>query len=183
MPQRATDRPAAEKRYLFGPVTDFLCLGGIYLPLLSIIYLLPAAEYAPAFAAASLFIAHFINHPHFAVSYQIFYEGFRQKAFGKTNDPALRARYIFAGIVGPLALASFLGYGFFSGDVQALGLTANMMMFLVGWHYVKQGFGVMIVRLSTSRAISPQGCSSRRQVPELRGPGSIPMARVMSRSA
>ncbi len=37
-PQRAADRQTREKRYLFGPLTDFFCLGGIYLPLLPFNY-------------------------------------------------------------------------------------------------------------------------------------------------
>ena len=47
---------------------------------------------AAADALITLGIAHFINHPHFAFSYQIFYERFGRKAFGPDNDAALRSR-------------------------------------------------------------------------------------------
>ncbi len=151
VPQRAADRQTREKRYLFGPVTDFFCRGGIYLPLLPFIYLLPASEFTPAVAAITLGISHFINHPHFAFSYQIFYEGFGRKAFGSDNDAALRMRYIFAGIVCPVALAAFLAYGLISGDVRNLGLGANLMTLLVGWHYVKQGYGMLMVDAALKR--------------------------------
>lgn len=31
------------------------------------------------------------------------------------------------------------------GSARLLGYTANLMFFLVGWHYVKQGYGILIL--------------------------------------
>lgn len=103
-PAHATLQETGERRYLYGPVADFLCLGGISLLLTPIIFMLPAKELSPYFVIIVLGVAHFINHPHFAFSYQIFYENFLNKAFGPDNEVALRTRYIFAGIVVPVAL-------------------------------------------------------------------------------
>ncbi len=47
-PRGAVGRRTGDKRYLFGPVTDFFCLGGIYLPLLPFIYLALATKFTPA---------------------------------------------------------------------------------------------------------------------------------------
>jgi len=144
-PVQAAGREIKEKRYLFGPAIDFLCLGGISFLLIPVMFVLPEKELTLTVAAIALGVAHFINHPHFAFSYQIFYEGFRHKAFGSDNDAALRARYIFAGIVVPVALAAFLAYSMAFGDDRMLGYGANLMGFLVGWHYVKQGYGMLMV--------------------------------------
>jgi len=150
-------RPAAARaergkpRYLYGPVADFLCLGGASFLLLPVAFLLPEEELSPTFAAMSLLVANVVNHPHFAVSYQIFYQGFRAKAFGRGTDAALRARYVFAGIVVPVAFAAFLAYGMISGDARLLGYGANAMGFLVGWHYAKQGYGMLMVDAALKR--------------------------------
>lgn len=148
---RALGQEADRQRYLFGPLTDFLCLGGISFVLLPIMFMLPAREFSPAVGAIALGIAHFINHPHFAFSYQIFYEGFLRKAFGPDNDAALRARYIFAGILVPVGLTVFFAYSIIFGDARLLGRGANLMGFLVGWHYVKQGYGMLMVDAALKR--------------------------------
>ena len=147
----AAGQEADRQRHLFGPLTDFLCLGGISFLLCPIVFMLPAREFAPAIGAIALGVAHFINHPHFAFSYQIFYEGFLRKAFGPDNDAALRARYIFAGIVVPVGLAVFFAYSIIFGDARLLGRGANLMGFLVGWHYVKQGYGMLMVDAALKR--------------------------------
>ncbi|WP_420345819.1 hypothetical protein [Pelagibius sp.] len=113
--------------------------------LLLLLVFQPPASSQPAVALAMIWLANIINHPHFAHSYQIFYRGFGQKAFGPHYDPVLRLRYIFAGVVAPLALLAYLLGAVLLNDVRALGLTANLMLFLVGWHYVKQGYGMLIV--------------------------------------
>lgn len=147
---RAADAQAPRPRYFWSPLLDFLCLGGASFLLLPVLLLLPEKELQPSFAAAALLIAHVVNHPHFAVSYQIFYRGFRAKAFGGP-DAGLRARYVFAGIVVPVAVAAFLAWAIAVGDARVLGLGANAMGFLVGWHYVKQGYGMLMVDAALKR--------------------------------
>ena len=147
---RAGEVPAPGPRYFWSPALDFFCLGGASFLLLPILLLLPEKELQPGFAAAALLIAHVVNHPHFAVSYQIFYRGFRGKAFGGA-DAGLRARYVIAGIVVPVALAAFLAWAIAAGNARVLGLGANAMGFLVGWHYVKQGYGMLMVDAALKR--------------------------------
>jgi len=150
VPASMARHPAGERRYLYGPVIDFLCLGGASILLLPVVLALPENDLSAAFGAAMLFAANFINHPHFAVSYQIFYGGFRRKAFG-AGEAALRARYVFAGIVVPLTLALFFVATLIQGDAKLLGYGANAMAFLVGWHYVKQGYGMLMVDAALKR--------------------------------
>ena len=48
--------------------------------------------------------AHFINDPHFGVTYFLFYEKARARAFGGEFAPLQRARYLFAGLLVPAGL-------------------------------------------------------------------------------
>ena len=53
----------------------------------------------------------------------------------------------------PLALAVWAGAALAAGSARALGFMIELMFFLVGWHYVKQGFGVFTV-LSARRGVT-----------------------------
>ena len=94
-------------------------------------------------AVTTLFLANFINHPHFAHSYQLFYKGFMRKAFSSAS--ILRHRYRFAGIMVPAVLATFFASAVAQGIAPLLGLAANVMFFTVGWHYAKQGYGILML--------------------------------------
>ncbi len=137
--------PAAKPGYLFGPVVDFLCLGGGSLIVLAFVALLIPETKALNVGYVMLLVAHLINHPHFAHSYQIFYRQYGRKAFGKETAPALRFRYLFAGIVVPILLTAFFATTIAMGEPKLLGFGANIMLFFVGWHYVKQGYGMIMV--------------------------------------
>ncbi len=141
-------RPARLRRpgYLFGPVFDFLTLGGGSVLVCGLIALLlpkgiPTAQQAVLITV----LMAAINQPHFAHSYQMFYRSFGAKAFGASYPRALRLRYILAGIVVPAALIAFLAAAALSRSPRVLAYGANLMFFLVGWHYVKQGYGILIV--------------------------------------
>jgi hypothetical protein len=143
----ALRRPGLPKTaYLCGPVVDFLTLGGGSLIACALIALfLPngISRASQGFVVVVLMFA--INQPHFAHSYQMFYRNFRAKAFGGSYAPALRWRYVTAGLAVPAALVGFLVGAALSGSARVVATGANLMFFLVGWHYVKQGYGILIV--------------------------------------
>ena len=148
-PSPGTQGAAAQTGYFFGPLTDFLYLGGGSLIVLGAIAIfLPQGIPEPDIASLMLVLMLMINQPHFAHSYQMFYRDFGTKAFGQ-YPPTLRVRYIFAGILVPIGLLAFLLVGtliaYRTDSTQVLGYGSNLMFFLVGWHYVKQGYGVLIV--------------------------------------
>ena len=149
----AEPAPAAVRRhYLFGPVVDFMTFGGLSLVLLPLMLLLPASDGVTRSAMlTTLLLSHVLNHPHFAHSYQIFYRGFGAKAFGPALGPVMRARYLFAGLAVPLLIASYLGWACANGNAQALGFAGNAMALFVGWHYVKQGYGLLMVDCALKR--------------------------------
>lgn len=139
-------KPAPRRGYLYGPALDFILLGGGSILVLALVPFLWADYADTAFVSTlMLYIANVINHPHFAHSYQLFYRNFRGRAFGDHFPAALRRRYIFAALVAPVLLIGFFAYCILAGDVQVLGYGANLMFFLVGWHYVKQGYGMLMV--------------------------------------
>jgi hypothetical protein len=137
-------------RYLHGPLADFLCLGGASLLLLPAALLIPNAT-APVFAVPMFVIMSLVNHPHFAHSYQIFYRDFVTKASRANGDIVLRWRYLLAGVVVPLLLACILAGCIAMADLRLLGYCGNAMAFLVGWHYVKQGYGILMVDAALKR--------------------------------
>jgi hypothetical protein len=132
--------------YLFGPWFDFLTLGGGSLIVCGLIVaLLPQGIPTLQQALMVTILMAAINQPHFAHSYQMFYRNFREKAFGASYARSLRMRYVIVGLVVPAALIGFLAVTALTGQVRLLAYSANLMFFLVGWHYVKQGYGILIV--------------------------------------
>jgi len=144
----AVSVPAAaapgRRRHLWSPTADFLLLGGGSLLLLPLVLLLPR-ELEPRLAGLMMLTAHALNHPHFAHSYQIFYSDFANKVAGRGYGPVLRARYILAGIAAPALLLAFFAVALTREDPRLLGYGGNVMAFMVGWHYVKQGYGMLMV--------------------------------------
>ncbi|MER9167139.1 hypothetical protein NKI12_07090 [Mesorhizobium australicum] len=140
-----TRAPAATPpKYLFGPLTDFLMRGGSAFLILPVLYFVPL-RYEGLVAATMLFLAYLINYPHFAHSYQLFYRNFGRKLRADGYDRNLQIRYIFAGIVVPLLMGAFFAYGSITANARLLGNATNAMFFFVGWHYVKQGYGMLMV--------------------------------------
>ena len=143
--QASPSNPPRRRPWLFNPWVDFLTLGGgsfVVLAALAAFY--PGDETSlAALAGTMLFLAHFVNHPHFAHSYQLFYRDFAKKAF--SPDAPLAARYRFAGVMVPAVLAAFLLSALALGSAPLLGLAANLMFFTVGWHYAKQGYGILML--------------------------------------
>lgn len=83
-------------------------------------------------------MAFVVNHPHFLASYILLYRDFRKNIFKKL-------KYFWAAAVVPIILLAILGWGLLKPDLEILGQSVNAMYFFVGWHYVKQVFGCVIV--------------------------------------
>ena len=128
---------------------EFLVVGGGSLVLLPGLFLyrrqagLDDAEAWVGWAAFQA--AMIINNPHFAVTYLLFYRDAKERAFGRSVANAQRARYWVAGLVVPLLLAAWVTSALADHSARQMGFLIQLMFFLVGWHYVKQGFGVVTV--------------------------------------
>lgn len=136
---------------------EWLGVGGATLFLYPLSFLLrrgvglDAAELAVGFL--TFHAAFVINDPHFCVTYLLFYRDARARARGDGVSTAQRVRWWLAGVIGPAALVLWAGGALLAGSAQALGWMVQLMFLLVGWHYVKQGFGVLTV-LSARRGIA-----------------------------
>jgi hypothetical protein len=137
-------------------VAEFLLVGGATPLLFGLSWWLRRAVGLDAadlaFGFTFFYAAHVLNDPHFSVTYLLFYEDVRKRAFGGELPPLQRARYLLAGFVVPATLVAWAAAGLVTRSAHTLGLLIQAMFLLVGWHYVKQGFGVMTV-LSARRGV------------------------------
>ena len=137
-------------------LVEFLVVGGATLVLLPLAWLyrqsagLASSEYTISFVA--FYAAFVINDPHFAVTYLLFYKDVKRRALGDVFGRAQRVRYWVAGFIVPLVLGVWAMGALTTASAHGLGLMIQLMFFLVGWHYVKQGFGVLTV-LSARRGV------------------------------
>jgi hypothetical protein len=137
--------PAPRHRpVFFSPVFDLICLGGGSLILLPLLAWLAPADFNPRAFGVGLLLSTIIIHPHFAHSYQIFYRTFGNILSDAGIGWELRLRYLWAGVAAPLFLILFILGALIWGSPRVLGYAGNLMVFLVGWHYVRQGYGVLI---------------------------------------
>src|SRR4051812_7173735 len=147
--------PSRSRRW--AGVGEFLLVGGLTPILFPLSWLLRrrlGLDMADLAVGFTMFhAAHVINDPHFSVTYLLFYRDARARAFGDAFAPAQRARYLVAGLVVPIVLATWAIAGLALRSAVTLGWMIQLMFLLVGWHYVKQGFGVMIV-LAARRGIT-----------------------------
>jgi hypothetical protein len=151
IPPRATPRREDGHSDLHGPLVDFVCLGGASMLLLPLLLLLPDRLMPTLSVLMLVVIATVVNFPHFVHSYQIFYRGFGIKVSRSNPDPALRWRHIAAGFVAPTLIAAALATAVAFRDTRQLGLCASAMGFFVGWHYVKQGYGILVIDATLKR--------------------------------
>ena len=140
--------PASARDWM-ARLTEFMLVGGVTLLLFPLSWLLRrtfglnASEYAVGFA--TFYAAYVINDPHFAVTYLLFYKDVRERTLGSSYHLSYRLRYGVAGFVVPAALVVWAIAAIATRSAETLGWMVQLMFFLVGWHYVKQGFGVLAV--------------------------------------
>ena len=149
--------PRAPAALWRGRLAEFLVVGGATLLLFPIAWIsrwtfgLDSAELA--FGFVTFHLATVINDPHFAVTYLLFYRDARRRAFGGELSRVQRLRYLAAGVIVPIALAGWAAAALITRSAEIMGSMIQLMFLLVGWHYVKQGFGVLSV-LSARRGVS-----------------------------
>ena len=133
------------RRHVHNGWIDFLTLGGgslVVLVALAAFY--PRDDAARAvLASTALVLAFFLTYPHVAHSYQLFYKDFLNKAF--SPESALAARYRFAGVLLPVAMVVFFAFALAQDSLALLGLAGNVTLLMSGWHYAKQGFGILML--------------------------------------
>jgi hypothetical protein len=140
---------------LHGSLIDPLLLGGASIVAFIFIRLInPVSETYTLVAVAMMALANVVNHPHFAHSYQIFYSTW--SSLEKSGLPSNEhKKWWLVGFGVPVLLITFLAIGswqWLEGNKLLLGISVNLMAALVGWHYVKQGFGMAMTAAALKRA-------------------------------
>ena len=128
-------------RYFFGRYLDFILLGGGSFALLALARLAFSRQLEGA-SSVAIALAVIINHPHFAHSYQLFYGSLPSRLLSK--DPKLVLPAILSGFFVPAGLIVFFYIALHRGSSAMISLAASIMYLTVGWHYVKQGYGILI---------------------------------------
>jgi hypothetical protein len=84
------------------------------------------------------YLSFLVNWPHFMASYQILYQDHFQDILKK---PA----FLWAGLIVPGILLLIISYFLWSSNIYGLSWIVQFLFISVGWHYVKQIFGMMVV--------------------------------------
>jgi hypothetical protein len=145
----AASAPVAKSGSDARALVEFLLVGGATFLLLPLGWLLrhgvglDDAELTAGFL--TFYGAWVVNDPHFTVTYVLFYRDARTRALDRGAPFSSRLRWLVAGVAAPVVLVSWAAVAIRAGSAQTLGWLVQLMYFLVGWHYVKQGFGVLTV--------------------------------------
>lgn len=152
---KAKKQGEAKARALVDPMADFWLVGGAGVIMLAIMagltglwtsqglhdkakWLEDQSHWWAAYAAFA------VNFPHFAYSYLLFYPGYKERLTGTETALVNKIRLFVAGIAVPLVMVVFFIYAWNTQNPKYLSWAVMAMIFSVGWHYVKQGYGVLI---------------------------------------
>src|SRR4051812_32520952 len=87
---------------------------------------------------AAFYLAFLVNNPHFMASYGLLYWDKRKELFANK-------RFFWAAVVAPALVLGYMGACIAAGSAEYLSYAVNFMFFTVGWHYVKQIYGTVVV--------------------------------------
>jgi hypothetical protein len=157
MTSSATSSP--QSTYFFSPWIDFLLIGGFSLLLIATAYLFIPREGALAdnIIALSFGVSFIINYPHFAYSYQLLYSNLSGFLTDKTLPAFYRLKVINAAFIMPVALIILLAVAYVKQSGALMADIYSFMIFTVGWHYAKQGYGMLIVMSAKKGFFFTQG--------------------------
>lgn len=91
------------------------------------------------------YLSFIVNYPHFTASYALLYRDLGEYFVTDTSNRWFSLRLWWAGLVVPILLVGYFLFALDTGSVTEMGYLVNAMFFFVGWHYVKQIFGCVIV--------------------------------------
>ncbi len=160
LPSVFTARTWRGRSYLVSPFVDFMLAGGAPFLFFGALFLVfPESDQALLerpelfFSITFAYLAYLINDPHFIVSYELMYENFagKLKQFRASNK-WLWWRYLNAGIFVPVLLLAFFAYATYAQREEIFSWGIYALFFFVGWHYVKQSYGVLIVLSALKRS-------------------------------
>ncbi len=129
-------------RPLLHPWIDFLMLGGLSILFIMLVTATGLQAMVTQEQALLVFFAlsFFVNLPHFAATYLLFYKDHYQKILKLWS-------WRMVGVVLPAILLIYLILSYVLSSWKDISHLVTLMFYLVGWHYVKQVFGCVVVVL------------------------------------
>jgi hypothetical protein len=137
---------------LYSPAADVMMAGGLsILCFVFMWFFVGKGTDITAWSLAVYYAAFFVNYPHFMASYLLIYRDARPSFTAFKEHRVFAYKLWWAGVVVPLILVAFFSYALLSANLALVGYMANAMFFFVGWHYVKQIYGCVIVLSSAKK--------------------------------
>lgn len=98
-------------------------------------------------ATATLFatLSYFVNYPHFMASYGLLYRNLPARLATYSPRESMWWRMHLAAYGVPVLLVAYFTYAISQKSFFLFGLAVQAMFFFVGWHYLKQSYGVFAV--------------------------------------
>lgn len=139
MPTVSQPEASSNSFHLVGARTDFWLIGGASIVMFCGFHLFTATN-ADVYKISTImyYLSFAVNAPHFLLSYQLLYWDQRKSALHKPS-------FIWAAFLAPVLLIGILAYGFAQQSNLIFSISVHAMYILVGWHYIKQVFGTMVV--------------------------------------
>lgn len=139
--------------YLVSPLVDFLLAGGgalLALGFFLIFYPLQGGRgvsQQDLALVAGLFatLSYVVNYPHFMASYGLLYGNLNERLAANNPRSLFWWRIVTAAYGVPIALILYFAYAISQKSQQLFGFAIHAMFFFVGWHYLKQSYGVFAV--------------------------------------
>ncbi len=134
------EAPAKERTpYLLSPSADALMIGGASLLMFVFAYLfVDKNSNTSQISWAAFYLAMAVNNPHFMASYVFLY-------WDKRHELLSNKRFLWAAVIAPTLVLSYMAGAIYFGSPRFLSYAVNFMFFTVGWHYIKQIYGTVVV--------------------------------------
>jgi hypothetical protein len=134
------EAPARTKEpALISPPMDVLMIGGASLVMFAFAYLfVDKSASTSQISWAAFYLAMLVNNPHFMASYVLLYWDKRKELF--TNK-----RFLWAAVIAPTLTIGYMVGCVLMESPKYLSYAVNFMFFTVGWHYIKQIYGTIVV--------------------------------------
>ena len=132
--------------FLISPKIDWLTIGGLSIIILPLfLFFVPNDANVSTQVGWVLYgIAFLVNYPHFTVSYQLLYGDYRKLILSEF-------RFFWAGVIVPILLIAYIVWAHFQQTTESLAYFVEFMFVIVGWHYVKQSYGSVMVTSSLKK--------------------------------
>lgn len=126
------------KPHLLNAPLDFLMVGGLSIITYFFFFIFKDHKWNFSLAYFAFLLSFFANFPHFIASYQLLYHDYKKNIFESGT-------WTFVALIIPLLLLVNIFVLYWTQSLLGFGILIRLMFTLVGWHYVKQILGCMIV--------------------------------------